>query len=193
MGRRIVVIQGHPDSRGARFGHALADAYAQAAREAGHQVHRIAVAELEFPWLRTKDDYETGIAPEAIRRCQETLLWAEHLVVVFPLWAGTVPALLKAFFEQMLRPGFAYRLGDRGRMEKLLAGRSARIVVTMGMPAFVYRWYFGAHGIKNLRRGILGFCGIRPIHTDLIGRVEGPAAHRAAWLDRMRVEGRAGH
>jgi putative NADPH-quinone reductase len=77
-------------------------------------------------------------------------------------------------------------------MQRLLAGRSARIVVTMGMPALVYRWYFGAHGVRNLKRSILGFCGLAPIRVDLIGSVEGPAVRRAAWLERMRTAGRAG-
>ena len=73
--------------------------------------------------------------------------------------------LLKAFLEQALRPGFAF--DESSRMpRKLLKGRSARIVVTMGMPAFVYRWYFGAHGLRSLERNILGFCGIRPIRAS---------------------------
>jgi putative NADPH-quinone reductase len=70
--------------------------------------------------------------------------WAEHLVIIHPLWIGAMPALLKAFFEQALWPRFAMALTPNGGWNKLLSGRSARAVVRMGMPAFVYRWYFGA-------------------------------------------------
>jgi len=193
MTKRIVLIQGHPDARAERFCHLLADAYAQAAQAAGHEVRRLVVAELEFPLLRTQQDYETGTPPPVIRECQQAIDWAGHLVILFPLWLGAMPALLKAFLEQVLRPGFAYRLGDSGRMQKLLTGKSARIVVTMGMPAFFYRWYFGAHGVKNLKRNILGFCGIRPVKVSLFGMIEGAsAARRRAWLERMRVFGREG-
>jgi putative NADPH-quinone reductase len=185
MIRRIVVIQGHPDPRQGHFGHALADAYVQGAEAAGHEVRRIAVAKIEFPLLHSREDYETGTLPDAIRQCQESISWAEHLVILYPLWLGSMPALLKAFFEQVMRPGFAYRLGGAGRMQKLLVGKSARIVVTMGMPAFFYRWYFGAHGVKNLVRNILGFCGIKPIKVSLIGMVAGAASKRDAWLARM--------
>jgi len=191
MTRHIAVIQGHPDPRGGHLGHALADAYAQGAAEAGHEVRRINVATLEFPVLRTKEDYEKGAPPDSIRECQDSVAWADHLLIVFPLWGGGMPALLKAFLEQLLRPGFAYRAGAGGRMERLLTGKSVRLVVTMGMPAFLYRWYFRAHGLKALSRGMLGLCGLGPIHETLIGMVEGASASKIDRLiARMRAFGR---
>src|SRR5690606_33809889 len=135
---------------------------------AGLEVERIEVARLEFPLLRTQADFEKGSPPPQIAAAQEAIRRAEHLVIVYPLWLGTMPALLKGFFEQVFRPGFAHCTHVRG-WQALLKGRSARIVVTMGMPALVYRWYFGAHGLKSLRRGILSFVGIRPIRETLIG------------------------
>lgn len=193
MSQRIVVIQGHPDPAGGHFAHALADAYIEGAKAAGHEVRRIEVATLDFPLLRTKQDYESGAPPETIRAVQDTIRWAGHIVIVYPMWMGEMPALLKAFLEQLLRPGFAYTMGDGERPQKLLAGRSARIVMTMGMPVFVYRWYFGAHGLKNLKRSILWFCGIKPIRASLIGMIESRnSAKRTAWLERLRALGRAG-
>jgi putative NADPH-quinone reductase len=194
MPKRIAIIQGHPDGRAERFGHALAAAYAAGAAEAGHELRTIAVASLEFDLLRTKEDYDNGAPPDAIRGAQEAIAWAEHLVIVFPLWLGTMPALLKGFFEQVFRPGFG--ADPRGKGEpwrKCLAGRSARIVVTMGMPAFFYRWYFRAHGLKGLERNILGFCGIGPVKETLIGRVEAAGeAVREGWLAKLHTLGREG-
>ena len=192
MPSRIAIIQGHPDPDRSRFCRALADAYAEGAARAGHQVRRIEVAELEFPILRTKEDFESGAAPEAIRQCQEAIGWADHLLVVYPLWLGAMPALLKAFLEQVFRPGFA-TAGDatRGAWKKLLIGKSARIVVTMGMPAFIYRWYFRAHSLKSLERNVLGFCGIGPIRETLIGMVEAKSdSKRLADLRKMHDLGR---
>ena len=192
MPKRIAVIQGHPDPDRSRFCRALADAYAEGAAYAGHQVRRIEVAELDFPLLRTKEDFQSGTAPEAIRQAQEAIGWAEHLLIVYPLWLGSMPALLKAFLEQVFRPGFATAgEASRGTWKKLLVGKSARIVVTMGMPALVYRWYFRAHSLKSLERNILGFCGIGPIRETLIGMVEAKSeAKRLAELRRMRELGR---
>lgn len=193
MARRIAIIQGHPDSSANRYCRALAEAYAQGAQEAGHEVKRIDVAALDFPLLRSKAEFETGTVPACLRDSQDTIAWADHLLIVYPLWLGMMPGMLKAYLEQVFRPGFAFRKAPNGRtITELLAGRSARIVVTMGMPAFWYRWYFGVHGLKSLERNILGFCGIRPIRATLIGTVESLSdAGHADWLARLRALGRA--
>lgn len=194
MSRHITIIQGHPDPAGSRLCHQLADAYAAGAGAAGHSVRRIEVAMLDFPLLRTAQDFETGTPAPDIGTAQDAIRWAEHVVIVYPLWLGSLPALLKGFLEQTFRPGFAMEQKSAGWPRKLLKGRSARIVVTMGMPAFVYRWYFGAHGLKNLERNILGFAGFHPVRRLLIGMVDtlGEANKRERWLERMKALGRAG-
>jgi putative NADPH-quinone reductase len=103
-----------------------------------------------------------------------------------------LPALLKAFLEQSFRPGFAIKSGAKTLRPGLLTGKSARIVVTMGMPGFFYRWYLGAHSLKSVERNILRFAGIGPIRETLIGSVAagGEASHRK-WLERMQALGRA--
>ena len=190
MSRRIAIIQGHPDPRGDRYGHALAKAYAEGATGAGHEVRTIDLARLEFPLLRSREEWDTGAPPDPVRRAQDTIGWADHLVIFYPLWLGTMPALLKAFLEQAFRPGFAIGHGGSGSSwKKLLTGRSARVVVTMGMPALVYRWFFRAHSLKSLERNILGFVGIGPIRETIIGMVEGSPASRERWLAKLRALG----
>ena len=191
MSKRILIIDGHPDAQAERYVHALTKAYHDGARQGGHAVRSIIVSELEFPLLRTSEDFQTGSAPESIRQCQESLAWADHIVILFPLWLGSMPALLKGFLEQLLRPGFAFAAAEgRGFPKKLLAGKSARIIVTMGMPALFYRWYFRAHSVKSLERSILAFCGFRPIRASLIGMVETLGqARRGTWLAKIREYG----
>lgn len=190
--KNLVIVQGHPDRAGNHLCHALADAYAKAAEQAGHRVQRIEVAGLEFPFLRTKEEFEKGAVPASLRPCQQAIGAADHLVIVYPLWLGEMPAMLKAFFEQVFRPGFAFRYTDRGFPIKQMKGKSARIVVTMGMPALAYRWYFRAHGLKSLRRNILAFCGFGPIGDTLYGMVEGASqTTRTAWLTQMHALGKA--
>ncbi len=190
MGKRILILLGHPDPRPERFCRALAEAYHAGAVEAGHDVAVIDVARLDFSALKSKLEWEAPIA-DALRVPQEAIAWAEHVVIVFPLWLGTMPALLKAFFEQVLRPGFAFEQKGPGRWDKKLVGRSARIVVTMGMPSFLYKWYFRAHGIRSFERNVLGFVGIGPIHETLLGMVESrDQATRERWLVRITELGR---
>ncbi len=192
MYKRIAIIQGHPDRSKYHFCHALADDYLRGAQDAGHDIQIIEVAKLDFPLLRSQHAWENEALPDSLQVAQSTLAWAEHWLVIFPLWLGDMPAILKGFFEQALRPGFAFAAGERGPFsKKLLTGKSARIVVTMGMPAAVYRWYFRAHSLKSLERNILGFCGVAPINETLIGTVaEASNEPHEKWLSKLRQLGR---
>tara|TARA_R110002110_G_scaffold395138_2_gene609599 strand:+ start:96038 stop:96622 length:585 start_codon:yes stop_codon:yes gene_type:complete len=193
MLRRIVIIQGHPDPAGGHYCHALADAYATGAQDAGHEVRRINTAELDLPLLRTATEFNAVAAPDEIKRAQDDIKWANHLVVVYPLWLGTMPALLKGFLEQAFRPGFAIEFESATAWEKLLTGRTARIFVTMGMPALVYRWFDGAHSLRSLERNILKFCGVSPVRESVIGSVgEANPRHRERWLTRIAKYGNRG-
>jgi putative NADPH-quinone reductase len=191
--QRIALIQGNPDPHGAHYGHALGGAYAEGAQRGGHSVRTIDVAALEFPWLRTQQEFNSEDVPPAIRAAQQDLIWANHLVIVFPLWHGMLPAVLKAFFEQLLRPGFALQYRPGGFPQRLLTGKSARIIVTMGMPAIAYRTLFGGHGVKALKHSILWGSGIRPVRTCFIGGIadRGPEYHQR-WLDQVRRLGERG-
>jgi putative NADPH-quinone reductase len=175
--KHIAIIQGHPDPLGRHFCHALADAYAAGARDAGHDVESIEVARLDFPLLRSRDDLERGSVPEAIRQVQETLTRSDHVVMIFPVWNGAMPALLKGFLEQTFRPASIFpdmkpgeQLGFSSyfTQRKALTGKTARVITTMLMPAFVYRWYFHPHPEKNTLR----LSGLGPIRETLIGLVE---------------------
>jgi putative NADPH-quinone reductase len=190
MPRTIVIIQGHPDPAGGRLCHALADAYAEGARAAGHAVSRIDIAQLDIPPVRNKDDFEHAPLPESLRGAADALRAANHIVLVFPLWLGTMPALVKAFLEQVMRPGVAFEYQGKNFPKKLLKGRSARVVVTMGMPALAYRWFYFAHGVTGLKRNILKFVGISPVRETFYGMVEaaGPEGVKR-WLAEMRALG----
>lgn len=189
--RRVAIIQGHPDPAGGHLCHALADAYAEGAIEAGFGVARIDLAGIDLPLLRSKAEFEVGPVPRALVPARDALASADHVVMVFPLWLGTMPALVKAFLEQVMRPGIAFAYRERGTPKKLLTGRSAHVVVTMGMPAPLYRWLYGAHGIRALDRNILRFVGIKPVRKTYFGMVEAAkAAKRGAWIARMREDGR---
>lgn len=188
MSRRILLVQAHPDASQPHFGHALEASYAKGAGVAGHKVRHVVVAKLDFPLLRSQQDWEEGSMPASLKPAQDDIGWAEHIVFFFPLWLGDMPALLKGFLEQVARPGFAIirEKGGNPWGSKGLTGRSARVVVTMGMPALVYRWYFRAHSVKSLERNILGFVGIAPVHETLIGLTGDMTSKDAAkWLGKL--------
>ena len=178
MARRITIIEGHPDPDPSRFGYALASAYEKGALAGGHEVRRIRVSELAFPVLRTRQEWQAPPVP-CIVQAQEAIRWADHLLLLFPLWLSGSPALLRAFFEQVLRPGFATQNG-----RKLLGGRSARIVITMGRPAIDPAW-------KSAETGLLEYCGIDPVQEMHLCGIDGHPQQRASWLVQLEVLGLA--
>jgi putative NADPH-quinone reductase len=185
MPKRITIIQGHPDSSRRHLCHALADAAAQA----GHNVTRVEIAGIEFPLLRTQEEFNSGTPPASLKPTVDAILAADHIVLIFPLWLGTMPALVKAFLEQVMRPGVAFSYEKYGA-KKLLAGRSAHIIATMGMPAWLYQTFFCSHGIRGLRRSVFKFAGFSPVRTTMFGMIQNASdATTSRRLDSMRKKG----
>lgn len=192
--KKIALIQGHPDPDPGHLCRALGEDYAEAARGAGHEVTVIDVATLDFPMLTNPDDFNTGAPPPSLADAQAAILAADHLVVVFPLWLGTLPALTKGFFEQVLHRAVAFEPSDgNGWPKGKLTGKSARIIVTMGMPVPVFRIWFLSHGVKLLERSILGVVGVHPIRETLFGMVHAVSTEkRWGWIKTVRDLGAKG-
>ncbi|MGR8948325.1 MAG: NAD(P)H-dependent oxidoreductase [Gammaproteobacteria bacterium] len=114
------------------------------------------------------------------------------MVFIYPLWLGTMPALLKGLLEPTFRYGFAISNETERMPQKLLSGKSARIIVTMGMPAMIYRWYFGPHSVFSVERSVLKLCGIKPVKHLFISLVENSAKtdQRFAKITRLGRNGK---
>ncbi|WP_270374816.1 NAD(P)H-dependent oxidoreductase [Marinicauda sp. Alg238-R41] len=170
----ILLINGHPDPDPGHFCAALCEAYAAGAREAGHQF--------------------SSAPPEAVAEAQAAVSAADHLVLIYPLWLGTMPAKLKAFLEQLGRQNFFLEtVKDGGRWPaQKMKGKSARIVVTMGMPGLAYRLVFGGHSLKALEKGILRISGFKPVRHSIFGNVQGSAQRRERLLAKASALGRKG-
>lgn len=191
MTKRIVVIQGHPDAAGGHYCHALAEAYARGAQAGGHQVQILDPARLDLPFVRHQQEWDSPPDDPLVRAAQEAIGAADHLVILYPLWLGDMPATLKCFLEQVSRGGFMIRIGADGGWEPMLKGKSARVIVTMGMPALAYRLFYFSHSLKSLERNILKFSGVSPVRDTLIGMVQAPGHAREAWLGTVEKLGRS--
>ena len=166
------IIIGHPDPAPERYVRTLADAYSRGAREGGHTARVVDIATLDFPLLRSQAEFRSAPLPVSLKPPQDALLWAEHIVIIDPLWLGDLSAKLKGFMEQILRRGDALSLDAKPFGVKPLSGKSAWVVVTMGMPAWLYRWGFGAYSLESFKRNILWFVGIGPTRDTVIGMIE---------------------
>lgn len=168
MTKTICIIDGHPDPEPHHLIHALCDAYADGALGAGHTVERINVSELTFGFLNSPAEFETP-PPEPVLSERDKIARADHLFIAFPLWAGGMPAKLRAFFEHAARAEFFIEERENGWPAQMMKGKSARVLVSMGMPGLVYRFAMDEGALKALERGVLGLSGFHPLHHTIIG------------------------
>ncbi|MCY1396086.1 hypothetical protein D3C76_676600 [compost metagenome] len=189
-GKRILMIYGTPKS--ISLGHALGEAYAQGARSGGHVVRALRLAELKFdPVLHSGYEQSQPLEPDLLE-AQRQIHWAEHLVFVYPIWWGGLPALLKGFLDRVLLPGFAFKAhGREDQANKLLLGRSADLLVTMDTSPRYFRWVYGAPAHKQMIRTTLGFCGIKTLHLKEFAPAQSSSeAQRQQWLHQTEALGR---
>ncbi len=187
---KIAIVVGH--SQRATFCEALGEAYRKGAAGAGHDARLFVLAQMNFdPILREGYFREQVLEPD-LRAAYDAIKAADHLVLIFPLWLGTLPAIFKGFLERILQPDLV-RLRQSGDTNwKILAGKSARVIMTMGMPGLIYRWWFGAHALRMLKRNILQFIGVRPVRATIHGMIEMVSDEkRLQWLKDAEAMGRA--
>jgi len=173
---------------------ALGRAYLRGAESAGHDATLFVLGDMRFDAiLREGYRREQPLEPDLIT-ARAAFVAADHVVFVFPLWCGDMPAIMKGFIERLLQPDLlAFQKAGGGVKAKIYKNKSARIVMTMGMPAWFYRWYFGAHALKLMKRNILNFVGIGPVRSTIFGMIEAVGNEkRRTWLREMEAMGRAG-
>jgi NAD(P)H dehydrogenase (quinone) len=189
--RKIALILGHPNS--GSYCAALADAYAHAAQAAGHELRWLRLHDMHFdPMLHAGYGKPQPLEPDLLK-AQETLRWADHWVLIYPIWWGSFPALLKGFFDRVLLPGYAFRYRPNSSLwDKLLSGRNAQLITTQDTPSWYFRWVMGRPAHHQMRRTILGFCGVKTVGLKEITPIHGSTqVQRDRWM--AEVVGLAQH
>ena len=188
----ILIVNCH--NRADSFCSALAQAYEDGASEAGHVIKTLNLRDLELEkYLRY--GHERRYEPEGdVLKAQGLISWSNHLVFVYPTWWAGQPSLLSLFFEMVFSPGFAFKYSDKqGKIvswDKLLKGKSARIISTMDAPPWYYKWIIGDPGGKIMRKGILGFSGISPVKTTYFGSLKlSTEGQRDKWIKSVHLLG----
>lgn len=190
-GRKIFVLLGHSHLEG--FTAELADAYENAARSAGHEVKRLNLCDLQFDPVLHKGYSEIQPLEPDLRLVQESIRWADHLIVLYPNWWTSMPALLKGMFDRMWLPGFAFRFDKETHdVIELLKGKTARVIVVDGAHSpFMTRLNYGDY-TNEISRGILGFSGMK-VHVTTIGPSERPDPKKHdSWVAQVQELGTQG-
>jgi NAD(P)H dehydrogenase (quinone) len=169
--KRIFILNGHPAEHS--LSRTLVEAYADAARGAGHEVRLTHLHDMEFDadfgWV----DYQKPKALEPVlEQWVQDLSWSEHFMMSTPMWWGGLPAKVKGLFDRALLPGRAFDTRNKTRLGlpmPLLTGRSARVVVTSDTPGWFMRLAYKNALFWQVRRQILEFVGLKPTRLTHLG------------------------
>jgi putative NADPH-quinone reductase len=184
--KKILIIQGNPDKNS--FCDALAKSYKKGALRTNAEIKEIHVREIDFdPLLPVGYKREVKLE-QGLIDSQHLIKWADHLVFVYPTWWGTMPALLKGFIDKVFLPGFGFRYRkDSVWWDKLLKGKTARLIVTMDTPPWYFRWIYGRPGHNAMKKSTLEFCGVKPVKISSIGPVKhSKESKRVNWLIQIQ-------
>lgn len=189
LSKKILIINGHPNKSSFNFG--IAEAYKLGASKSGAIVKEIVIADLKFnPNLQFGYQKRTEWEADLIL-AWEAISWADHLVWVHPVWWGGLPAIMKGFIDRLFLPGMAFAYRENSVWwDKLLKGKSARIITTLDQPGWYYHLFFGRPSVNQLKKSTLAFCGVHPIKVTYIGIVK-TSNHekRKKWLERIFLLG----
>jgi len=183
--KKILIINGHPDKESFSFG--LAEAYKKGALLSGADVKEIVIRELQFnPNLQFGYRKRTELEPDLID-AQQKIKWAEHLVWIYPVWWGSLPAILKGFIDRVFLPGFAFQKRENSVWwDKLLKNKSARIISTLDQPAWYYRFVYRQPSNNAMKKLTLQFSGINPVNITNIGPIRlSKETYRQHWLEKI--------
>lgn len=190
MSKRIALIYGHPDKES--YNYALAEAYKKGATASGNEIQEIKIADLDF---NTNLQYgyrkRMELEPDLLKS-QEILKWANHLVWIYPVWWGSVPAIMKGFLDRVLLPGFAFSKRENSLWwDKHFTGKTARIICTLDQPSWYYRWVYGGPSHKAMKKLTMHFIGVKKVKTTTIGPIRlSKEEFRAKWLKNVEKLGR---
>ncbi|WP_394678063.1 NAD(P)H-dependent oxidoreductase [uncultured Sphingobacterium sp.] len=189
MQKKILIINGHPNRESFNFG--IANAYQEAAVASGATVRTIHIIDLDFnPNLEFGYRKRTELEQDLLL-AWEDILWADHLVWIHPVWWGGLPALMKGFIDRLFLPGRAFQYRENSLFwDKLLKGKSARIITTLDQPSWYYALVYGRPSVNQLKRSTLQFCGISPVKVTYIEIIKtSDPIKRNKWLQKVQQLG----
>ena len=191
MGKKILLLNGSPKTES--FTKALTQSY-QSGASNHHEVRRFDVGKMVFnPDLTEGYDEIQTLEPDLIS-FQESIKWADHIVIATPIWWGGSPAKLKGLIDRTFLPSFAFKYVE-GKLwpKQLLTGKTGRLILTMDTPPWYFRFFQGATGARQLKDNVLKFSGISPVKTTMLGPIiSSDAAQRQAWANQVEAIGKLG-
>ena len=191
MSKKILVLCGHPDKD--TYSGYMADHYQAGAEDAGHTVMRANIGEINFDPILHKGYKEIQHLEPDLIDLQNKFREADHIVIVYPNWWCTMPAILKGLFDRFWLPGFAFNFNkETKRIEKHLKGKTARVIILSGSHSPFQTWWRFGDFTNEIQYGILEFAGIRTVVSAYGPCEKVDSITREKWLREVERMGKKG-
>jgi len=171
MAKNILIIAAHPKEKSLTM--SLARRYQELSRKSGDNVELLDLyrCEKQQPFFTYEDANSPHITPE-MTYFQMQISQADVLVFFFPYWWGSMPAILKNFFDWNFSRGFAFTYVN-SRPKGLLNGKEVKIFTTTGAPKLIYTLTGANRRLKAMfREQIVSFCGMKLAGCHIYGGVD---------------------
>ena len=187
--KKVLIINGHPDKESFNYG--LSEAYKKGAQKSKAEIKEIKIRELSFnPNLEYGYRKRTELEPDLLD-AQEKLKWADHIVWVYPVWWGSVPAIMKGFLDRVLLPGFAFQKREGSVWwDKYFTRKSSHLICTMDQPTWYYRLVYNCPSHNAMKKLTMNFIGIKSVKITSIGPIRlSKEEFRQKWLAKVEKLG----
>ena len=196
---KTLIIYNHPHE--GSFCSAIREAVHSGLKKGGHPCKVINLDKDQFdPVMRGKDlkafvmagrmgeEGLDGVDPIVLRYMKK-LHWAEHIVMIFPVWWMTMPAMMKGFVDKVIFPGVAYKMEDGKLVSTLSDLRQVTVISTMNTPSDIYKDLFGNSLEGSLIKGTFNQIGIHDVRWISLNLVKQCGDERRwLWLDEIEKE-----
>lgn len=187
--KNILIINGHPDKES--YNYALSNAYERGATAASANIRVLNIIDLNFnPNLQYGYRKRTELEPDLLQ-AQTDLKWADHIVWIYPVWWGSVPAIMKGFLDRVLLPGFAFKKREGSVWwDKYFIGKTARIICTLDQPPWFYKIINRSPSHYAMKKLTLNFIGVKSVKITPIGPLRlSKESFRKNWLGKVEKLG----
>ena len=134
---------------------------------------------------RTGDITDSAVDP-VVLHYKKKLEWAERIVMIFPIWWMTMPAMMKGFVDKVIFPGVAYNMEGPQLVSRLHSLKEVTIISTMNTPADIYRDRFNNSLEGSLIKGTFNQIGIHDVEWISINMVKQSGQEkREIWLQEL--------
>ena len=196
---KTLIIYYHPHE--GSFCSAIRDAVISGLEVGKHEYKLVDLGLDEFdPVMRAKDlkvfamagrigeEGLEGVDPIVLKYMKK-LRWAEHIVMIFPIWWMSMPAMMKGFVDKVIFPGVVYKM-EGGNLVSMLSGlKQVTIITTMNTPSDVYKSMFNNSIEGSLIKGTFNKIGIHDIRWISLNMVKQVGDEkRWVWLDEIETE-----